>query len=176
MGEILGTIYGRLLMLLALIAIAVLTLVALRQDRAAAQASDLMLVMTNARQAFTNSPSGYANFSNGNLATLVSTGVIPPRMVRNGKLVDRWGKDMALDYTWDSTHGTQGRITFGGGESTEECVKLVSSLTDFDKLIVNALAFDQNALPNSTPYSTHLVANYCAQSAPQGANISVTFS
>lgn len=175
MGELLGTVYGRLLLLLGLVGVAALIAFGFRDDRAAGQVSDLMLLMANARQAFANSPTGYANFSTDNLSALVDAGVVPPSMVKNGKLVDRWGQQMWLGSILEERR-SRAQITFGGRESVPDCVKIVSTLKDFDQLVVSALAFNQNSMPNSTFYNTYLVTRFCAVAKPQGAIMTMTFS
>ncbi|MFL9876662.1 type 4 pilus major pilin [Paraburkholderia megapolitana] len=176
MSELLGTWYGKLLMLLALAAAAVLAMAALAQNRAEAQLADLTQLMGNARQAFGNSSDGYRNFVNGNLANLIAAGIIPAQMVRNGQLVDRWGDVVSIEPAWDTRNSMAGRITFGGSESTEDCVRVILGMKDFDALVVSALAFTADSPPAHDAYSAGLVTQYCGVSYPAGSMVTVTFS
>lgn len=109
--------------------------------------TDMAFIMTKARGGMAQSNTGYTNFTNGNLASLINAGTFPASMVKNGAVYDKWGNPLTLG---TSNNGTNGTIAFGGGtsETAEECVTAVTGMNGYDTLTVNGTQFTSAAPPD----------------------------
>ncbi|WP_186050436.1 type 4 pilus major pilin [Burkholderia gladioli] len=147
MGELLGTIYGRLLMLLGLVAIGGLAIYAFSGGKVASQASEISLLQGNARQQLGATQSGFANFATAQSADLITAGIIPSGMVRNGALVDKWGGAITLA---SANNGAQGVIQLAGfTNNVKDCAKLATTLADYDTLAIGATQYTPDARPDA---------------------------
>ncbi|WP_186042881.1 type 4 pilus major pilin [Burkholderia gladioli] len=144
MGELLGTIWGRLIMLMGLTAVVTLGIVAFSGSKVADTVSDIALLQGNARQQLGNL-NGYLNFTTANAATLISQGIVPSGMVRGGALTDRWGGAITLG---SLNNGAQGVIHLTGVSSIKDCNRLVTTLGDYDSLIVGSTTFTPDNRPD----------------------------
>lgn len=128
-------------------------------------ATNVSFIMTKARAGFSQGNTGYANFSNANVVSLINAGVFPQSMVKNNAIFDAWGNGMVLG---SANNNANGVITFGGGnaETTDECVTTVMSLNGYDSLTVNGTVFTSANKPDESA-----AGGACTATAP----ISVTF-
>ncbi|MFL9876663.1 type 4 pilus major pilin [Paraburkholderia megapolitana] len=147
MGELLGTWYGKLLMLLGIAAVAGVMLVASSGSKVASQASDITMLQGNARQQLGASQNGYTNFTTANSAGLIQAGVVPPGMVRAGALTDQWGG--AITFA-PANNGAQGVVTLAGITSVKDCTKLATTLRDYDTLIIGKVTFTPDQQPDGS--------------------------
>lgn len=146
MGELLGTIYARLLMLLGLVTIGGLAIYAFSGGKVASQASDIALLQGEARHQLGASQSGYADFATAQAADLISQGIVPSGMVRNGTLVDKWGGAITLS---SANNGAQGVIQLAGLTNfAKDCAKLATTLSDYDTLAIGATQYTPDARPD----------------------------
>lgn len=156
MGELLGTIYGRLLMLLGIVAIAGAAIYAFSGSKVASQASDIALLQGNARHLLGSTPNGYVNFDSARTTDLVSAGVVPAGMVRNGAIVNQWGGAVTLA---SANNGAQGVITLAGVKNIKDCTKLLTTLADYDTLVMGKGSFTPNTRPDAVGAATACTGN-----------------
>ncbi|WP_186118612.1 type 4 pilus major pilin [Burkholderia gladioli] len=145
MGELLGTIWGRLIMLMGLAAVVTLGIVAFSGSKVTDTVSDIALLQGNARQQLGSTPNGYLNFTTANAATLISNGIVPSGMVRGGALTDKWGGAITLG---SLNNGAQGVIHLTGVSSIKDCNRLVTTLGDYDSLLVGSTTFTPDNRPD----------------------------
>ncbi|MEX3917919.1 prepilin type IV pili [Paraburkholderia sp. BR10872] len=120
--------------------------------------SDINMLITNARGAFSQNANGYTNFTNANLTGMNNAGLFPPDMVRAAGLMDAWGNDVTLG---SASGATQGSVQFGGGgsETSRQCAGVVTTLKDYVSLTVGGQAFTQDNLPDSVSAGTACAAD-----------------
>ncbi|WP_175700978.1 type 4 pilus major pilin [Burkholderia ambifaria] len=142
MREFFGSLYGQIITVFSLIAIITLGGNIFSTDKGVSQATDVGVLVTNARQQLGASPNGYAGFTDANVADLIRAGVIPATMVRNGALVDRWKGAINIS---NQSNGGQGVITLNGINIASDCAKLVTTLGNgYDSVIVGGTTFNKD--------------------------------
>jgi hypothetical protein len=102
--------------------------------------TDVAFIMTKARSGMAQNNTGYTNFTNANMTSLINAGTFPSSMVKNGVVYDKWGNPVTLG---SANNGTNGTIAFGGGssETADECVTAVTGMNGYDTILVNATTF-----------------------------------
>lgn len=164
MGDLLATWYGKLLVLLSMAAAAGVIYAASGGNKVSSQVSDITLLQGAARQQLGETPNGYANFTTGNAAYLIQNSIVPPGMVRNGNLVNKWAGAITLAPT---NNNGQGVITLAGINNHKDCSQLVTTLRDYDTLVIGGTTFTRNALPDGVN---------AAQVCSNNTTIQITFS
>ncbi|HGO6128854.1 MULTISPECIES: type 4 pilus major pilin [Burkholderia] len=142
MREFFGSLYGQMISVFAIIAVIALGANIFSTDKGLTQATDVGVLVANARQMLGASPNGYVNFTDGNVADLIRGGIIPGTMVRNGALFNRWKGTINLS---NQTNGGQGVITLNGIGNTADCTKLVTTLGNgYDSVTVGGTTFNKD--------------------------------
>ncbi|MFH5255207.1 type 4 pilus major pilin [Burkholderia semiarida] len=142
MREFFGSLYGQIITVFGLISIIALGSNIFSTDKGLSQATDVGVLVTNARQQLGASPNGYVGFTDANVADLIRAGVIPGTMVRNGALVDRWKGAINLS---NQSNGGQGVITLNGINIAADCAKLVTTLGNgYDSVTVGGTTFNKD--------------------------------
>jgi hypothetical protein len=147
MERVIGALVAIALAILALSSVLGNSDQAKADQKGSSLTTNIAFVMTKARSGFAQSNTGYANFSNGNIASLINAGVFPPSMVKNGAVYDMWGNPLTLGST---NNGASGTIAFGGGgsETSEECVTTITGLSGYDSLTVNGSTYTSSSAPD----------------------------
>lgn len=164
MGDLLATWYGKLLVLLGIAAAAGVMYAASGGNKVSAQISDITMLQGSARQQLGETPNGYMNFTTGNAAYLIQNGIVPPGMVRSGNLVNKWGGAITLAPT---NNNGQAVITLAGINNQKDCGQLLTTLRDYDTLVVGGTTFTRNALPDGVS---------AAQVCSNNTTVVITFS
>lgn len=165
MGDLLATWYGKLLVLLGIAAAAGVIYAASGGNKVSSQVSDITMLQGSARQQLGDTPNGYMNFTTGNTANLITAGIVPPGMVRNGNLTSKWGSGITLAPT---NNNAQGVITLQVINNPKDCSQLVTTLRDYDTLVIGGTTFTRNALPDG-----NTAAAVCAGN---NVTLQITFS
>ncbi|NTZ86156.1 prepilin type IV pili [Burkholderia metallica] len=150
MREFFGSIYGQIITVLGLIAIVALGANALSTNRAMSQATDIGVLVANARQRLGATQNGYLNFTTANAAALIRDGIVPSTMVRGGAMTNQWGGSVDLT---NQNNGALGVITLNG-VSSKDCSKLVTTLGNYDAVTVGGTTFSQDNPADATNAST----------------------
>lgn len=153
MEGILGRIMATVLGLIALGGVVLLMSTATDSSRISQSGQDMGTLATNVRSQFQQSSSLYANFTNANIAALISSGVIPPDMVKSGTMVDAWNDPVTIQPSTPAgmVPNSAFSVTVGGGSlSAESCSKLVTSLTGYYSLTVGGTTFNTANPPDPT--------------------------
>jgi len=147
MDGILGRVVATVLGLLALVGIAYASYNGFQNHKASVVATNITQIITNARGGFSQGNNGYTNFTTANVPAMITGGMFPTDMVRGTALVDTWGNAMTLSA---ANNGSQGVITFGGGnaQTAKQCVSAALSLKDYVTLVVGTTTFTQTTLPD----------------------------
>lgn len=160
MEGILGRIMATVLGLIALGGVVLLMATATDSSRISQTGQDLGTLVTNARSQFQQSSTLYTNFTTGNTASLISAGVVPPDMVKNGVIADAWNNQILLAPT--GTNNSEMQIILGGNAlSVESCTKLITSLTGYVSLTTNGgpNVFSSANPPDSVSANTDCTAS-----------------
>lgn len=153
MEGILGRIMATVLGLIALGGVVLLMSTASDSSRISQSGQDLGTLATNTRSQFQQSGTLYANFSNANASSLISSGVIPPDMVKGGAIVDAWNDPVTIAPTTPAgmVANSAFSVQIGGGSlSAESCAKLVTALTGYYSLTVGGATFSTANPPDPT--------------------------
>ncbi|CAN7312850.1 prepilin type IV pili [Caballeronia sp. LjRoot34] len=165
MDGILGRIVAIVLGLLALSGVSYAAYKGFSGSKASQLSGDIAQIITQARVQSAQGSDGYTSFTTGNEGALITAGIFPGDMVRNGTVVDPWGNNVALTSDGNATEGV---LTVGGGgsETADQCTNVVTGLKDYVSLAVGGTTFTQATPPDSVS-----AANACAA----GLSITVTF-
>jgi len=153
MEGILGRIVAVVLGLLALAGVGYMASKGFAADKGSKVSTDITQVITNARTQFSQNSNGYTNFTTANEAAMITAGVFPDSMVRNGAVLDGWGNPVTLG---SSNNATIGSITFGGGgsETASQCAAVATSFKDYVTLVVGGTTFTPTNQPDAASAGT----------------------
>lgn len=105
--------------------------------------NDLSQIVSQTRQQYANSTTGYRSFQAWNANALYSAGIIPPDLMKNGTPTDPWGFSV---FFFSVANDSQFQIQFGGQFSNNQmpldsCVQVATSLSGFVSMQIGSQVF-----------------------------------
>jgi hypothetical protein len=164
MRDFFGSLYGQIVTVIGLVSILILGANMLTTNKAVSQASDIGMLVTNARRLGAQG-NGYLNFTSANAPALIKDGIVPGTMVRGGAITDQWGGTVELT---NQNNGGQGVITLNGIPSQKDCSNFVAIIgSGYEAVTVGGTTFSQN-----NPVDSVTASNACNGQT----SVSITFS
>ncbi|MCM2552669.1 type 4 pilus major pilin [Burkholderia glumae] len=122
-------------------------------SKVSGQITDIADLMSHSKQKMGALPNRYLNFSSAGALSLSAAGIIPPTMIVNGVLLNRWGMGITLG---NARTGGQAFFSTTWPDVTT-CADIASGLGGYESITIGSTTFDR-----SNPPDAPTAANACS--------------